>query len=63
MAKAPKSIHCPECGGTAIFETRTDAVEYQGHTAAVKVPVHRRAAANLRHGRAGLGRFATHGTW
>ena len=40
MAKAPKSIQCPECGGTAIFEVRTDTVEYKGHKVAVKVLGH-----------------------
>ena len=40
MAQAPKSIQCPECGGTAIFEARTDTVEYKGHKVAVKVPGH-----------------------
>jgi DNA-directed RNA polymerase subunit RPC12/RpoP len=24
MAKRPNRIHCPECGGRAVFETRAD---------------------------------------
>ncbi len=36
MAKREKSIRCPECGGRAAFETRTDTVEYKGQTAPVK---------------------------
>jgi HTH-type transcriptional regulator/antitoxin MqsA len=38
MAKRPNSIHCPECGGRAVFDTRADTVEYKGHKAKVKVP-------------------------
>ena|SRR3990172_1239295 len=38
MAKRPNRIHCPECGGRAVFETRADRVEYKGHKAKVKVP-------------------------
>ena len=37
MATSAKSISCPECGGRAINATRTDTVEYKGHTAKVKV--------------------------
>ncbi len=40
MAKREKSIRCPECGGRAAFETRTDTVEYKGQTAPVKVAGH-----------------------
>jgi HTH-type transcriptional regulator / antitoxin MqsA len=38
MAKRQKSIRCPECRGPAVFETRTDTVEYKGHKAAVRIP-------------------------
>lgn len=40
MAKLQKSIRCPECGGTAVFETRTDTVEYKGRKALVRIPGH-----------------------
>ncbi len=40
MAKRAKTIRCPECGGTAVFETRTDTVEYKGRTATVRVAGH-----------------------
>ena len=38
MAKRQKSIRCPECGGLAVFETRTDTVEYKGRKASVRIP-------------------------
>ena len=37
MARRPSSIRCPECGGRAVFETRTDTVEYKVHKAKVTV--------------------------
>jgi HTH-type transcriptional regulator/antitoxin MqsA len=37
MAKRHESIGCPACGGRAVYETRTDTVEYKGQTAPVKV--------------------------
>jgi HTH-type transcriptional regulator/antitoxin MqsA len=37
MAKRQKSIQCPECGGPAVFETRSDTVEYKGHKASVEI--------------------------
>jgi HTH-type transcriptional regulator/antitoxin MqsA len=40
MAKRQKSIRCPECGGPAVFETRTDTVEYKGRKALVRIPGH-----------------------
>ena len=40
MAKRPKTIQCPERGGTAALETRTDMVEYKGHRAPVRVAGH-----------------------
>jgi len=40
MAKRQKRIRCPECGGPAVFETRTDTVEYKGRKASVKIPGH-----------------------
>jgi len=40
MAKRAKTIRCPECGGSAVFETRTDTVAYKGHTAPVRVAGH-----------------------
>lgn len=40
MAKRAKTIRCPECGGNAVFETRTDTVAYKGHTAPVTVAGH-----------------------
>ncbi len=36
MAKRPKTIQRPECGGTAALETRTDMVEYKGTAASRK---------------------------
>jgi HTH-type transcriptional regulator/antitoxin MqsA len=40
MAKRQKSIRCPECGGPAVFETRTDSVEYKGRKAPVRISGH-----------------------
>lgn len=40
MAKRAKTIRCAECGGSAVFETRTDTVEYKGHVGAVRVAGH-----------------------
>jgi len=40
MAKRPKTIQCPECGGTAALDTRRDMVEYKGHKAPVRVAGH-----------------------
>ena len=40
MAKRETSIRCPSCGGRAVFETRTDTVEYKGHKAQVRVRGH-----------------------
>lgn len=37
MARTRKSMSCPECGGTAVLETRMDSVEYKGRTADVNV--------------------------
>lgn len=34
------AIRCPECGGRAPFETRTDVVEYKGQQGKVKVAGH-----------------------
>ena len=38
--KKSATIRCPECGGKAVFETRTDVVEYKGHQAKVKIAGH-----------------------
>ncbi len=40
MTKRRNRIRCPECGGPAVFETRTDTVEYKGRKASVKIPGH-----------------------
>jgi HTH-type transcriptional regulator/antitoxin MqsA len=40
MTKRQNRIRCPECGGAAVFETRTDTVEYKGRKASVKIPGH-----------------------
>ncbi len=40
MAKQVKSIRCPECGGRAVLEKRTDTVEYKGQKAKVKIQGH-----------------------
>lgn len=40
MSKRSKTIRCPECGGSAVFETRTDTVAYKGHAAPVTVAGH-----------------------
>ncbi len=40
MPKRQKSIRCPECGGPAVFETRTDTVEYKGRKASVRILGH-----------------------
>ena len=40
MAKRAKTSRCPECGGNAVFQTRTDTVEYKGHRATVRVAGH-----------------------
>lgn len=40
MAKRVKTIRCPDCGGSAVLETRTDTVAYKGHTAPVRVAGH-----------------------
>jgi YgiT-type zinc finger domain-containing protein len=31
-----ESIACPKCGGRAVYEGRTDTIEYKGHTAPVE---------------------------
>ena len=40
MARRQKNVRCPECSGLAVFETRTDSVEYKGRKALVRVPGH-----------------------
>ncbi len=40
MAQTEKSVHCPECGGVMVLETRSDTVEYKGHAAQVRVKGH-----------------------
>jgi HTH-type transcriptional regulator/antitoxin MqsA len=40
VAKRQKSIRCPECGGPAVFEARTDTVEYKGRKAPVLIAGH-----------------------
>lgn len=35
-----RSVHCPECGGATVLETRLDTVEYKGQTATVRVKGH-----------------------
>ncbi len=40
MAKRQKSVRCPECGGPALFESRTDTVDYKGHKARVRISGH-----------------------
>jgi HTH-type transcriptional regulator/antitoxin MqsA len=39
MTKRP-NIRCPECGSQAVFDIRTDVVEYKGQKAKVKVAGH-----------------------
>jgi HTH-type transcriptional regulator/antitoxin MqsA len=40
MAKVGKSVTCPDCGGAMVLETRSDSVEYKGHSAKVRVKGH-----------------------
>ena len=40
MPKRANSIQCPECGGRAVFATRTDTVEYKGQNAHVRISGH-----------------------
>lgn len=40
MAKRQKGVRCPECRGPAVFDTRTDTVEYKGRKAPVRIPGH-----------------------
>lgn len=37
MASKKKGLRCPECGGAMVLETRTDRVEYKGHSKPVRV--------------------------
>jgi YgiT-type zinc finger domain-containing protein len=37
MTKRRNTIKCPECGGPAVHEVRTDTAEYMGHEASVRV--------------------------
>jgi HTH-type transcriptional regulator/antitoxin MqsA len=38
--KRPNTLKCPECGGPAVHEVRTDTVEYKGQKASVRVAGH-----------------------
>jgi HTH-type transcriptional regulator/antitoxin MqsA len=40
MTKRRNTIKCPECGGPAVHEVRTDTVEYKGQKASVRVSGH-----------------------
>lgn len=40
MTRQPRSIRCPACGGRAAHGTRSETVEYKGHTARVAVAGH-----------------------
>jgi YgiT-type zinc finger domain-containing protein len=40
MPKRRNTTTCPRCGGLAVYEVRTDAVECKGHEASVRVSGH-----------------------
>lgn len=40
MTRRRNTIKCPECGGPAVHEVRTDTVEYKGQKASVRVSGH-----------------------